>query len=484
MNIQTERLENHTARLTVSIEAEQLERAKKEAARKLSQRLNIPGFRKGKVPYHILLQFVGEGAIIEDALEILGNDVYKNALDEAGVDPYGPGQLEDFSVEPQPTFKFVVPMQPTVALGDYRAIRLDFTAPTATDEQVDEAMRQVRIQRAVIEESHKPVELGNRVVVEMYAKLVEEPAEGEGEHKAEEAAHEGEEGHTHEHGLGGNEFIHEHDAMLMLGEEDDEPAPGFRQALIGAAVDEERIFELTYPDNAEEYEDLAGKRATFKVKIKKIEHVTLPVLNDEFAARVTEQDETPLTLLELRVRIRENLQKQLESEAKNAYAGRVLEELVSKAVVAFPEALIEDQTNDFLERFDRDLRRQKLTLDDYMRISGKTRDDLKADYRETAIASVKRSLVLRQVMVDENLQIDDSQIDAEIDRILMQFGDQKEQMRSAFDTPRMRESIKNDLLEQGVLERIVAIAKGEAPPLTDETTSTPGEVTEQGESNS
>ncbi len=484
MNIQTERLENHTARLTVSIDAEQLERAKKEAARKLSQRLNIPGFRKGKVPYHIMVQFVGEGAIIEDALELLGNDVYKNALDESGVDPYGPGQLEDFTVDPQPTFKFVVPLQPSASLGDYRSTRLEFTVPTATDKQVDETIRQLLIQRAVIEESHKPVELGNRVIVEMYAKLVEEPAEGESEHKAEEAAHEGEEGHTHEHGLGGGEFIHEHDATLMLSEEDLEPAPGFRQALLGATVDEERIFELTYPDDAEEYEDLAGKRATFKVKVKKIEHVTLPVLNDEFAARVTEQEEKPLTLLELRVRIRENLQKQLEAEAKNEYAGRVLDELVSKATVAFPEALVEDQTNDFLERFDRDLRRQKLTLEDYMRISGKSRDDLKADYRDTAIASVKKSLVLRQVMIDEKLQVEDGRIDAEIDRILTQFGEQKEQMRSAFDTPRMRESIKNDLLEQGVLERIVAIAKGEAPPLTDETTSTPGEVTEQGDSNS
>lgn len=477
MNIQTERLENHTARLTVSIDAERLERAKKEAARKLSQRLNIPGFRKGKVPYHIMLQFVGEGAIIEDALELLGNDVYKSALDESGVDPYGPGQLEDFTVDPQPTFRFVVPLQPSVALGDYRSIRLDFTVPTVTDEQVDRAIRQLRIQRAVIEESRKPVELGNRVIVEMYARLAEQPDEDERERK-------GEEGHTHDHGLGGNEFIHEHDAMLMLGEEDDEPAPGFRQALLGAAVDEERVFELTYPDDPEEYQDLAGKRAIFKVKIKKIETVTLPALNDEFAARLTEQEEKPLTLLELRVRIRENLQKQLEAEAKNAYAGRVLDELVSRATIAFPEALINDQTEDFLERFDRDLRRQKLTLDDYMRITGKTRDDLKADYRDNAVASVKRSLVLRQVMIDEKLQVDEGQVDAEIDRILTQFGEQKEQMRPAFDTPRMRESIRNDLLEQGVLERIVAIAKGEAPPLMDGTTSAPGEVTRQGESNS
>jgi trigger factor len=107
LNIQTERLDNHTARFTVELDIDRLEQAKQAAAKKIAKRVNIPGFRKGKVPYKILLNYVGEGALLEDAIEILGNDIYKEALDQSGVDPYGPGQLEDFKVEPQPNSRLL-----------------------------------------------------------------------------------------------------------------------------------------------------------------------------------------------------------------------------------------------------------------------------------------------------------------------------------------------------------------------------------------
>ncbi|HSS96038.1 MAG TPA: trigger factor family protein, partial [Terriglobales bacterium] len=177
MNIQTERLDNHTARFTVELDTDRLEQAKQAAAKKIAKRVNIPGFRKGKVPYKILLNYVGEGALLEDAIEILGNDIYKEALDQSGVDPYGPGQLEDFKADPQPIFTFVVPLQPTVDLGDYRSTRQTFSEPTIEDDQVNKAMRTLQEEQAVVEESHQPVALGNRVNVEMYAAIVNEANE-------------------------------------------------------------------------------------------------------------------------------------------------------------------------------------------------------------------------------------------------------------------------------------------------------------------
>jgi trigger factor len=494
LNIQTERLDDHTARFTVALDAARLEAAKQEAAKKLAKRVNIPGFRKGKVPYRILVSYVGEGALIEDAIEILGNDIYKEALDASGVEPYGPGQLEDFKLEPEPTLTFVVPMQPTVDLGDYRSTRREWHDPVVTDEDVNKSMRLLQEQEAVIEESQQPVAPGNRVTVEMYAALIDEDgekAEGEGEeehdHDHDHEHAEGEEHHHHDHGLGGNEFIHEHEAVLVLGEENEEPAPGFKQALFGAAVGEEREFEVTYPDDAEEWgEELAGKKAKFKVVIKKIENMTLPELTDDFAARVTEKEEKPLTLLELRMRMRENLQTTLERRAKSEFAGQVLDELVSKATIAYPEALLEDQIENYLQRLDRDLRQQGLTLDDYMRITGKTREDVMADYRDVAIQNVKRSLVLREVMRAEKVDVTESRVDEEINKMLGQFGEQAEQMRGLLDTPAMRENVRNDLLDQSVMDRIVAIAKGEAPDLdaepVEDTSSTSAEVSQEGES--
>jgi trigger factor len=481
LNIQTERLDNHKARFTVTIDTARLEQAKQSAARKLSQRVNIPGFRKGKAPYRIIQQYFGDAAILEDAIELLGNDLYKQALDESGIDPYGPGALEDFKIEPEPSLTFVVPLQPTVDLGDYRSIRMEFSVPEVEDVQVDRAMRRLLEDYALVEESRQPVALGNRVTMELYAATIEEDEESASAEHSEEHDHE----HDHDHGLGGNEFIHEHQAVFSFDPESEEPVPGFREALIGATVDEERVFELTYPDDEKEYEELAGKRARFKAIIRKIEVVTLPTLNDEFAARVTEKEEKPLTLLELRMRMRENLQQAVERNQKSRFATEVLDKLVEQATIAYPEEMIDDQSERYLERLDQDFRRQGLTLDDYMKITNKDRDALKREYHDIAVRTVKRSLVLREVMRAESIEVSDEMIDSELDRMLSQFGEQRSAMRPYFDTPDMRGNIREDLLQQSVMDRIVAIARGEAPTVaastSDETPSTVDENANQGE---
>jgi trigger factor len=443
LNIQTERLENHTARFTVEVDAQRLESAKLVAARRLAKQVNIPGFRKGKAPYRILANYIGEGAILEDAIEVLGNEVYKESLDQSEIEPYGPGALEDFKVEPSPTFTFVVPLQPTVDLADYRSVRLDYTPPTVGDEDVTRTMTILQEQHAVIEESQKPATLGDRVTVDVHSEFVDE--------KATDAD---------------RDFIHQHDLQVML---TDDPirefAPGFNKALEGAAVGEEREFELTYPDDAEDYEDLAGRRAKFHVAVKKIETMTLPALTDDFAARVTQNEEKPLTLLELRIRVRENLEKSAESNANSDYAARALEKMVEQANISYPEALISDQVHRILDRFDGDLRKQGLTLEDYMKISGKSHEDLHVDYHDTAVNLIERSLALREITLKENIAVSEDNLNAEIDNIVARFGEQAGSLRPLFDQPTMRSNVQNDLLEQQTMQRIVAIAKGEAPDL-------------------
>jgi trigger factor len=212
----------------------------------------------------------------------------------------------------------------------------------------------------------------------------------------------------------------------------------------------------------------------------------LPALNDDFAARVTAEEEKPLSLLELRMRVRENLQKAADQRKKSEYAQQALDKMVEQAAISFPDALVNDQIEDYLERLDRDLRQRGLTLDDYMRITGKTREDLYNDYRETAVMNLKRSLVLREVVQAEGLEVEEQAINEEIERILSQFGEQAEGLRSMFENPNMRNNVRNDLLEQHVLDRIVAIAKGEAPepdaaPAAPEADETVAEST-QGES--
>lgn len=459
MNIQTERLENHTARMTVAVDAERLEKAKQKAAQQLSRRVNIPGFRKGKAPYRILLNYLGEAAILEDAVEVLGNEIYKEALDVAGLEPYGPGEIEGVELENGPVLKFIVPLQPEVNLGTYRDVRVEYTAPEVKDEEVDRALKSLQEQHAVVEESQQPVALGNRVLLDIHSHYVAE-----------------------EEGGSEDEFLHEHDFNIIL-DQDGEPLPGFNDALVGAAAGEEREFTLDVPDDADKYGDGAGRKVHFHITVKKIESITLPALTDEFAARVTADEEKPLSLLELRIRVRENLQKMAEDRYKSDYADQALEAMIEVADVRYPEAMVVEETERLLQQFDQNLRQRGLTLNDYMRIIGKTKDDLMNDYRDAAVRSLKRGLVLREVVENEKLTVSEQGVVEEIDRILERFEEnRRDDLRKLFDQPGMRDNVRNDLMMETVLNRIVAIAKGEAPEVEATTEVVEDETEEKGES--
>ncbi len=484
MNVQTERLADHTARLTVEVEAERLDKAKREAARKIARQVNIPGFRKGKAPYHILVNYVGESAILEDALDVLGNEVYKDVLDQSDLKPYGPGALEDFKPEPQPTFHFVVPLQPTADLGDYRAIRADYEAPQVEDAEVDDALHALQERHALIEESHKPVAAGDRVTVKLVGQFLDDAHhhdddEEDDEADAAEEVDEAEEGDEEE-----KIFVNQDEMVFMLTEER-EPAPGFGQALEGAQVGETREFEITYPHDHEKYQQLAARHVKFVATVNKIETVTLPALNDEFAARATEDEEKPLTLLELRMRIRDDLQKAAEERANNQYADQVFEKIVEGAAVSYPEIMVNDQINHMLQRVDSDLRQRGLTLEDYIKVTGRSLDDMRKDYRDNAVEDIKRILVMRELVNAEKIEVPEERLEEEVSKILSQFGEQADMFRQMYQRPDMRDNLRNDLTNRLLMERIGQIGKGEAGEIvsieSNEPSSTSDEATDKGE---
>jgi len=464
LNIQTERLENHTVRFTVEVGAERLEQAMRSSAARLARRVNIPGFRKGKAPYKVLVSYLGEGPILEDAVENLGNEVYKDALKQSDFETYGPGSLDNFELKPQPTFTFVVPLAPTVDLGDYRSVRLAYEPPVVEDEAVNRSLEALRNQRALIEESHQPVAAGNQVHVKVLAKLLPQSgAESSDKAQGEASA---------------DKVLIDRDNIAVRLTDEGEIMPGFTQALLGMTVGERREFELSFPDDAEKYPEMHGRRVKFDVTVNKIETVTLPELTDDFAARVTETEDTPLTLLELRMRIRERLQASADDDAKAEYAMAVLEKIVEQAQVSYPEALLEDQIDYMLQHLDSELRQRGLTLQDYIRISGKTVEELRADQRESAEKSIKRSLVMHELEHAEQIVVTDEDLDAEIERIVTQFGDQASAFRSMYKRREMRENLRNELVSRKLMDRVVEIGRGQAPDLLPagvESTDTPSE---------
>ena len=484
MNIQTERLANHSARLTVEIDENRLEQAKKTAARKLSNQVNIPGFRRGKAPYRILVNHVGEGAILESALDDLGSEIYKESLEQSDLEPFGPGSLDDFTIDPAPTFTFTIPLQPTVELGDYRSIRREFVSPEIEDKAVDLALRHLQEQHALVEESHQPVMMGNRVTIDIHSEFQDgssapEDTDEELDEDADGSV-EGEDEASHPHAEG---YIHEHDAQIILDSENEALLPGFSSALVAANVDDDVEFELTVPDDEEEYADAAGRPAKFFVTIKKVENITLPVLNDDFAARVTENEETPLTLLELRMRVRESLQEEALRKAESEFSSGVLDEIVEQATISFPDELIAQQIEMMLNDLDSNLRRQGITLDDYMRITETDRDTLSERYRDPGVRSIKRSLALYEIIKAEDIDVTDTVINERIDDMVSQFGDQAEAFRAAFDTPAIRDNMRDEMVQELAQKRIAAIAKGEAEaPDVEEESATEDQTIDPDES--
>ena len=467
MEVRTEALENHRARLTVAIDAGRMDEARKRAARKIAGEVRIPGFRKGKAPYRVLARHVGESVILETAVEELGSALYPEALGESGLEPYGPGTLEAFEQEPEPTFRFTLPLQPEVSLGDYRALRREYTAPQVEDSEVDEALRALQEREALVEESPRPVAAGNRVHATVTATILDDAPEDEGE--GEEAA------------ADGRRFMDGESLTLTLTAER-EPAPGFTEALVGASAGEEREFELQYPQDDEAHGTLSGRRVSFSVQVQKIELVTLPELDDHFAARVSVNEESgessaagPATLLTLRLRTRERLNAEAEERATAEFAQEVLEAIIEGASFAWPEALLQDQMEHQLQRMDQDLRQRGLTLDDYIRMSNTTREALKEQSRENATELVKRSLTMGELLRAENIEVGEDELEAEIDRSVARFGEQAEAFRSIYDNPDMRQSLRNELGTRRVMERIAAIARGEPAAAESETSEAEGD---------
>lgn len=457
MNIQTERLENHTARFVVEVEAQQWEDAKKKAAKELSKRYRIPGFRKGKAPYNIVVRYLGEQPIVEDAMEKLGNEVYKDVLEQSEFAPYAPGSIEDFKLEPLPTYTFTVPLQPEVKLGDYREIRLDFEEPSVDDEDVDRAMRELQQRYALVEDSQHPIRVGDRVTLDIHTEFTDGPEIPEEDEETEDAAEDTDENIPYK----GESFIHEHDAVINLDPDNEPILPGFIDAMVGANANEDVEFELTVPEDKKEFESIAGRKVQFNISISKVQNVTLPELNDDLAARITADEDEPLNLLQLRMRTREDLEKEAMRNAENTYGNQILDLVVEQAEVSFHDLMVDDRIHDMIHDLDNMLRQQGMTLETYQQVTGTTHEDLHEQYHDEAIQSLKRTLVLSELLEAEKVHVHANDVEAEIDKMLARFGEQAEMFRQIFDTDEQRQNIAGNLLYQKIMDRLVKIGKGE-----------------------
>ncbi|MCY3916084.1 MAG: trigger factor [Chloroflexi bacterium] len=474
MNLQTERIENHRAQFTIEIESDQLEDAKRKAARKISRQVRIKGFRKGKAPYGLVVRQVGEGAVLEEALDDLGDVLYKQALDESDVTPYGPGAFEDFQLEPAPTFVFSVPLQPEVDLQDYQDVRLDFEKPIVSESEIDAALKQMRMRQIeVLDEEVEVAGPGHRVTIAVDSEFVDgDPPADEADALAEDAlTAEGDEADESAAAdeepapyvpKKGDTFVNDENTQIILDPNEDPFIHGFVGNLIGAERGSDVQFELTIPDDDAE-ERIIGRRVSFIVTINDIEAISIPELDDEFARRTSrERGDEELDLAGLRQSIHDDLARAALDNARSQYSAAVLEKIVDGAEIEYPDLMLTEQIDEMIGEFEGNLKQQRLNLDEYLRLTNSTKDDLREQYRESAVYSLRQSLVLRELVRVRDIEISDEALELRLNSVIAGYGTNPE-IRKLFDSPQMRGNIRNELVMNHLHAHLAAIGMGEDP---------------------
>lgn len=433
MKIETQTLENRTLKLTVEVDEVHLQPALKAAARKMAKDYRIPGFRPGKAPYEVILRQFGENSIYQAALEDLTQTVYKAALEQEKVEPYAPGELEDVQLKPM-VLTYVVPLAPEVELGDYRAVRLPFEPPAVTEESVTERVEHLREHQAVVEPVERPAQLGDVVTLDVNAFM------NTGENPS-------------------DFLLADKDVALLLDEKAEWPMAGFAPHIIGIAAGETRKFDLAFADDYAN-ESLRGQTAHFEASAKEVKARSLPEWTDELAKSLGEYESVD----DLRAKTRADLQKQADRAVERDYADKVVDQLVAQATITYPPVLLENELDDFLTDLDRRLHEQKLTLEDYLKIQQKTKEQLREETKPSAEARLKRSLVLGRVVNLEGLTIDAEEVNQRVEALSIPWGDRAAEMRKALASADSRQMLAVDLLTDKAVARLIAIAKGEEVP--------------------
>lgn len=382
MKIETQPLEDHQVKLTLEVEPEAVDAAKQKAARHISQHSKIPGFRPGKAPYKVILRQYGEAAILEDAIEHLVEDLYPRMIEEAGIHPYGPGQLEKVvSMEPM-VLEFVVPLQAKVTLGDYSGIRVPFEPPQIGQDAVDTIIAELRERQAVLEPVERPAQPEDVVEVQIRGERIN-PEEGQNP-----------------------TIVEQMPASILVKAEDaprdakEWPYPGFAINFIGKSVGDEFSIEQTLPDDLE-FAELRNVTARFIGVVENVKSRTLPELNDEFATVVSDKD----NLADLNEDIRHMLEAQGKQDYFDDYDGKVLDAATELTEYQYPPQLIENEIDQFMESFKRRLQNEGMDFDLYLKARGIDLAGLREEARPEAIKRAKRSLMLFEIARKEDFQV-------------------------------------------------------------------------------
>ena len=411
-------------KIEMTIEAEKFNNGIQKVYFKNAKYFNIPGFRKGKAPINIVEKYYGKEIFYEDAFNEIVPDEMEEALKENNIQVVSKPEIEIKQMEKGKDLIFTAVFQtkPEAILGKYKGIEIPKIEYNVTDKDIEHEIEKLQEQNSrLISVDDRPVENHDIVVIDFEGFVDGKTFEGG---KAE--------GHQLE--IGSNTFI-----------------PGFEDQIIGMKIDEEKDVKVKFP---KEYfsKDLAGKDATFKVKLHEIKKKELPKLDDEFAKDVSEFD----TLDELKKSIKERLEKDNADKQKYETEDAVINEVCKDVKVNIPSGMIETETEDMLKNMESRLSYQGIKLDKYLKLIGKTAEDIKKEYEPQAIETIKSRLMLEAVIKAEKIEASEDEIVEKVKEMAKNYGSKDEEL---LKNENVRNYIKAGIESEKALDFLVKNAK-------------------------
>lgn len=418
VKVTTQRLPESQVVLEIEVDPDQMERSLDKAYRRLAQKVEVPGFRKGKTPRNMLERHLGRDRLVREAIDILIPEAYNKAIEDEDIDAISQPDIELVKDEPL-SFKATVAIRPDVDLGDYRSLRVEKQTPEVAPKDVDAAMEELRRRYALHEPVDRSVQTGDFVTAEVRVEI------------------------------DGREVFKDDDAEFQLRDGATVLLPGFREGLLEMRKGEKKEIEVTVPEGEGQ---LAGKTGAATTTVKEVKEEKLPDLNDEFAGQVGEGF---VSLTALRERVESDMRERLEGKAEEEYRNEAVAALVENAKkLEFPPVLVDRE----IERIVHDQAHQAgMELERYLELIKRSAQELVDDLKPAATERVRRSLALSQLAQDEKIEVEPADVDAEIERLVESSGPQAEQMRKIFEAADAKASIERSLLTRKTLERLVEI---------------------------
>ena len=422
MSLQVENLEHNMAKVTIEVEAAKLDDAIKQAFNKKKGQFNVPGFRKGKVPFQLIAKEYGVEIFYEDAANILIPDAYAEAMKDTDLEIVSRPEIDVTQLEKGKDFIFTATfaLKPEVTLGDYKGIEVPKTRVTVKKDEIEEELKKVQEQNA------REITIEDRAVKDGDILTIDYSGSVDG------AKFEGGTAEDQTLVIGSGAFI-----------------PGFEEQLVGKNLNETADINVTFP---EEYHapDLAGKDAVFTVTVKAIKEKELPALDDEFAAEVSEFD----TLEEYKADVKAKIKEQKAADGKRNQEDQAVEQAVKNAEYEIPQPMIETQTTQMVEDFAQRIQSQGITLEQYFQFTGLTAEKMMEDMRPQAIKRIETRLVLEAVAKAENIEITDEKIDEELAKMAESYNMEVEKLKE-FMGENEKKQMKEDLAVQEAVTFLV-----------------------------